>query len=151
VIADSPSAPLHDVHGCDEPYTHSLPFQAADVLGCCLWQILTGPAFFNKRFTQAPPLHPLNNESYPANPSACSDDINIVAVLKAMGAESDQEVVQLIGPDEQLAALLMASIQVCCWSALLAGQVLAAAVLPRPCVHYSNSKTFALAGFTDGQ
>lgn len=42
----------------------------------------------------------------------CSDDINIVAVLKAMGAESDQEVVQLIGPDEQLAALLMASIQV---------------------------------------
>lgn len=46
----------------------------------------------------------------------CSDDINIVAVLKAMGAESDQEVVQLIGPDEQLAALLMASIQV--WMAV---------------------------------
>lgn len=42
----------------------------------------------------------------------CSDDVNIVAVLKAMGAESDQEVVQLVGPDEQLAALLMASIQV---------------------------------------
>jgi hypothetical protein len=45
----------------------------------------------------------------------CSDDINIVAVLKAMGAESDQEVVQLVGPDEQLAALLMPSIQVGCW------------------------------------
>jgi hypothetical protein len=43
----------------------------------------------------------------------CSDDINIVAVLKAMGAESDQEVVQLVGHDEQLAALLMPSIQVC--------------------------------------
>jgi hypothetical protein len=43
---------------------------------------------------------------------SCSDDINIVAVLKAMGAESDQEVVQLVGPDEQLAALLMPSIQV---------------------------------------
>lgn len=42
----------------------------------------------------------------------CSDDINIVAVLKAMGAESDQEVVQLVGPDEQLAALLMPSLQV---------------------------------------
>jgi hypothetical protein len=33
-------------------------------------------------------------------------------VLKAMGAESDQEVVDLIGPDEQLAALLMPSLQV---------------------------------------
>lgn len=41
-----------------------------------------------------------------------SDDINIVAVLKAIGAESDQEVVQLIGHDEALAALLMPSIQV---------------------------------------
>jgi DNA-directed RNA polymerase III subunit RPC2 len=42
----------------------------------------------------------------------CSDDLNIIAVLKAMGAESDQEVVDLIGPDEQLAALLMPSLQV---------------------------------------
>jgi hypothetical protein len=33
-------------------------------------------------------------------------------VLKAMGAESDQEVVDLIGPDEALAALLMPSLQV---------------------------------------
>jgi hypothetical protein len=32
--------------------------------------------------------------------------------MKAMGAESDQEVVSLIGPDEQLAALLMPSLQV---------------------------------------
>lgn len=92
------------------------------------------------------------NDSHPANPSACSDDINIVAVLKAMGSESDQEVVQLIGPDEQLAALLMASIQVGCWRALVAGQVLAAAmVLPRLCVHCSNSKTFALDDVTGGQ
>lgn len=38
--------------------------------------------------------------------------MNIIAVLKAMGAESDQEVVDLVGPDEQLAALLMSSLQV---------------------------------------
>lgn len=51
----------------------------------------------------------------------CSDDVNIVAVLKAMGAESDQEVVQLVGPDEQLAALLMPSIQVCAGGNALRG------------------------------
>eukprot|EP00879_Flechtneria_rotunda_P019173 GHRR01020130.1.p1 GENE.GHRR01020130.1~~GHRR01020130.1.p1 ORF type:complete len:238 (+),score=79.77 GHRR01020130.1:1435-2148(+) len=33
--------------------------------------------------------------------------------MKAMGAESDQEVVGLIGPDEQLAALLVPSLQEC--------------------------------------
>eukprot|EP00879_Flechtneria_rotunda_P016899 GHRR01017690.1.p1 GENE.GHRR01017690.1~~GHRR01017690.1.p1 ORF type:complete len:405 (+),score=105.87 GHRR01017690.1:321-1535(+) len=45
--------------------------------------------------------------------NAFSDDLNIVAVMKAMGAESDQEVVGLIGPDEQLAALLVPSLQEC--------------------------------------
>lgn len=34
--------------------------------------------------------------------------------MKAMGAESDQEVVGLIGPDEALAALLIPSLQVSC-------------------------------------
>lgn len=36
----------------------------------------------------------------------------MVAVLKAMGAESDQEVMQLAGNDETLAALLVPTIQV---------------------------------------
>eukprot|EP00882_Tetradesmus_deserticola_P019957 GHRQ01021508.1.p1 GENE.GHRQ01021508.1~~GHRQ01021508.1.p1 ORF type:complete len:289 (+),score=76.60 GHRQ01021508.1:370-1236(+) len=45
--------------------------------------------------------------------NAFADDLNIIAALKAMGVESDQEVVDLIGPDEQLAALLMPSLQEC--------------------------------------
>ncbi|WIA33788.1 hypothetical protein OEZ86_006901 [Tetradesmus obliquus] len=45
--------------------------------------------------------------------NAFADDLNIIAVLKAMGAESDQEVVDLIGPDEALASLLMPSLQEC--------------------------------------
>lgn len=69
----------------------------------------------------------------PCHPVAVlsSDDVNIVAVLKAMGAESDQEVVQLVGPDEQLAALLMPSIQVCVCAGgdALQGLVLAHALL----------------------
>lgn len=43
----------------------------------------------------------------------CSDDLNVVAVMKAMGAESDQEVVALVGQEEALAALLMPTIQEC--------------------------------------
>ncbi len=41
-----------------------------------------------------------------------SDDINAVVVLKAMGAESDQEVMQLVGGEEHLLQLLVPTIQV---------------------------------------
>ena len=40
------------------------------------------------------------------------DDVNMVIVLKAMGAESDQEVMQLAGNDETMSALLVPTIQV---------------------------------------
>eukprot|EP00798_Chlamydomonas_sp_ICE-L_P009475 gene9475-32467_t len=39
--------------------------------------------------------------------NAFQDDINIVIVMKAMGIESDQEIVQLIGSDEVLASLMV--------------------------------------------
>eukprot|EP00877_Chromochloris_zofingiensis_P003786 jgi/Chrzof1/13408/Cz07g31260.t1 len=45
--------------------------------------------------------------------NAFVDDLNVVAVMKAMGAESDQEVVALVGQEEALAALLMPTIQEC--------------------------------------
>ena len=38
--------------------------------------------------------------------------MNMVIVLKAMGAESDQEVMQLAGNDETMSALLVPTIQV---------------------------------------
>ena len=41
------------------------------------------------------------------------DDMPIVAIFKAMGCESDQEVVQLVGSEPEVAALLAASIQEC--------------------------------------
>ena len=41
------------------------------------------------------------------------EDVNIVIVMKAMGAESDQEIVQLVGEDESLAMLLVPTIQDC--------------------------------------
>lgn len=44
--------------------------------------------------------------------NAFSDDVNIVAALKAMGVESDQEIVAMIGQEEGIAALLMPSLQV---------------------------------------
>lgn len=37
-------------------------------------------------------------------------------VMKAMGMESDQEVVQMIGRDPRYSALLLQSIEVCVWS-----------------------------------
>ena len=40
------------------------------------------------------------------------EDINVVIVMKAMGAESDQEIIQLVGEEESLAMLLMPTIQV---------------------------------------
>ena len=43
----------------------------------------------------------------------CRDDVNIVVVLKAMGAESDQEIIQLVGEEETFAALLVPTIQDC--------------------------------------
>lgn len=39
--------------------------------------------------------------------------MNIAVVLKAMGAESDQEVIQLVGEEAGYAALLMPTIQEC--------------------------------------
>lgn len=39
--------------------------------------------------------------------------MNIVVVLKAMGAESDQEIIQLVGEEETFAALLVPTIQDC--------------------------------------
>ena len=41
------------------------------------------------------------------------EDVNIVIVMKAMGAESDQEIIQLVGEDETLAMLLVPTIQDC--------------------------------------
>lgn len=39
-----------------------------------------------------------------------------MVVMKAMGMESDQEVVQMVGRDPRYAALLMPSIEVLIWS-----------------------------------
>lgn len=46
------------------------------------------------------------------HPPPLSDDINIVVAMKAMGADSDQEVVSLVGQEEALQALLLPSLQV---------------------------------------
>lgn len=51
--------------------------------------------------------HSLNPHTH-----ARSDDINIVVAMKAMGADSDQEVVALVGQEEALQALLLPSLQV---------------------------------------
>ncbi len=45
--------------------------------------------------------------------NAFTEDINVVIVMKAMGAESDQEIVQLVGEEEELAMLLIPTIQDC--------------------------------------
>mmetsp|Transcript_10383 Transcript_10383/g.31241 ORF Transcript_10383/g.31241 Transcript_10383/m.31241 type:complete len:1166 (-) Transcript_10383:34-3531(-) len=45
--------------------------------------------------------------------NAFQDDVNIVVVMKAMGAESDQEIIQMVGEDEKYAALLVPTIQDC--------------------------------------
>jgi DNA-directed RNA polymerase beta subunit len=49
--------------------------------------------------------------------NAFGDDVNVVVVMKAMGAESDQEVVSLVGSEEALANLLLPTLQVgvCLW------------------------------------
>ena len=41
------------------------------------------------------------------------DDIPIVIVLKAMGLESDQEIVQLVGLESELMDLFSASLEDC--------------------------------------
>jgi DNA-directed RNA polymerase III subunit RPC2 len=41
----------------------------------------------------------------------CRDDINIAIVFKAMGAESDQEIMQLVAHEEELMALMIPTIQ----------------------------------------
>jgi hypothetical protein len=43
----------------------------------------------------------------------CRDDINLVCALKAMGLEADQEVVQLVGGDTSVEALLIPTVQEC--------------------------------------
>ena len=40
----------------------------------------------------------------------------IMAVMKAMGMESDQEVVQMVGRDPRYSAVLLPSIEVAIWS-----------------------------------
>ncbi len=61
------------------------------------------------------------------------DDINIVLVLKAMGAESDQEVMQLVAGDEQMEALMIPTIQDCKGLSIFTqGQVRRAALPSRP-------------------
>lgn len=42
-----------------------------------------------------------------------TDDVPIVAVLKAMGTESDQEIVQMVGRDPKFAGILAPSLQEC--------------------------------------
>jgi DNA-directed RNA polymerase III subunit RPC2 len=42
-----------------------------------------------------------------------SDDVPIVVVLKAMGMESDQEIVQMVGRDPKYAGILAPSLQEC--------------------------------------
>ncbi len=43
----------------------------------------------------------------------CREDINIVVVMKAMGIESDQEIVQLVGQDPAYASLLAPTLEEC--------------------------------------
>ncbi|KAK9863929.1 hypothetical protein WJX84_000632, partial [Apatococcus fuscideae] len=45
--------------------------------------------------------------------NAFQDDINIVVVMKAMGIESDQELVQLVGQDPAYASLLAPTLEEC--------------------------------------
>lgn len=43
--------------------------------------------------------------------NAFADDVNAAVAMKAMGADSDQEVVALVGPEEALQALLLPTLQ----------------------------------------
>ena len=43
----------------------------------------------------------------------CREDLNVVVAMKAMGVESDQEIMQLIGPEPAFAALLAPTLQDC--------------------------------------
>jgi DNA-directed RNA polymerase III subunit RPC2 len=45
--------------------------------------------------------------------SIVRDDVNIVIAMKAMGAESDQEIIQMVGEEEELSMLLIPTIQDC--------------------------------------
>jgi hypothetical protein len=70
-------------------------------------------------------------------PRGGAAQVSIVAVLKAMGVTSDQEIVQMVGSDPKVADLLAPSIQVSCqpgtstWGAR--GPSMPAAV-PAPCI-----------------
>ena len=63
------------------------------------------------------PLSGFDIYASPVNANKCPyhdrEDVNIVIVMKAMGAESDQEIIQLVGEDETLAMLLVPTIQDC--------------------------------------
>ncbi|XP_065631564.1 DNA-directed RNA polymerase III subunit 2, partial [Quercus suber] len=50
-----------------------------------------------------------------------SEKIPIMVVMKAMGMESDQEVVQMVGRDPRYSAVLLPSIEVAIWSRILSG------------------------------
>jgi DNA-directed RNA polymerase beta subunit len=41
----------------------------------------------------------------------CREPMNMVIVLKAMGAEADQEIMQLSGNDEEICSLMVTTIQ----------------------------------------
>ncbi|GAX73919.1 hypothetical protein CEUSTIGMA_g1369.t1 [Chlamydomonas eustigma] len=45
--------------------------------------------------------------------NAFQEDVNIVIAMKAMGAESDQEIIQMVGEEEELSMLLIPTIQDC--------------------------------------
>jgi DNA-directed RNA polymerase III subunit RPC2 len=47
------------------------------------------------------------------NLCACSEDVNIVIVMRAMGVESDEEVLQLVGTEGPFAARLTPTLQHC--------------------------------------
>lgn len=45
--------------------------------------------------------------------NAFADDVNVAIVMKAMGAESDQEIIQMVGEEEGVASLLVPTLQDC--------------------------------------
>ena len=65
------------------------------------------PAFFPHLYTHPPNIYPVYVCVCVCHPS---DDINIVVAMKAMGADSDQEVVSLVGQEEALQALMLPSL-----------------------------------------
>ena len=44
---------------------------------------------------------------------ACRDNLNVAVAFKAMGIESDQEIIQMVGPEPAFVALFMPTLQEC--------------------------------------